>query len=161
MWTKSTFSILNTLVLRPLRSTVLTMPIVGPYRRFRYSEFSTCDDCGAKLDKRNNHSDEITVAFQPDDIYSNTLPDSSDIHIFECDSKNVINHGIKVELDRFRFATSHSFGVDEHIPESGPLLRSRNKRYKKFQRVNNFETCGTHYFTLIMRCISREKKKKT
>ena len=44
-----------TLVLRPLRSSVLTMPIVGPYRRFRYSEFSTCDDCGAKVDKSNNH----------------------------------------------------------------------------------------------------------
>ena len=125
---------IGTLVLMPGMSSPVKKVIEGVDRRFRYCQFNSHEAKVGKLNKESLYSDEITVAFLPqkitlhEKIKKNALHVVADCAVAECDS-----------VDR------------------GGAILGPNKSHQRFTRVENFDTYGKYYFTLIMRTRPTEK----
>ena len=126
---------LGTVVLKPRENFVLQKPVKGVDRKFRYTQFGSYEAVMGKLNKENLYSNEITAVFMPEKLRKQKQP------IYAAAGSSF--GGIPVKSDSMR-------GYDTVDNPSGCGVLGPNKSFQKFFRVDDFETCGKYYFTLVM-----------
>ena len=166
---------IGTIVLKIGQKLVLSRPIDGIDRKFRYATFGSNIAKIGKLQENNLHSDEVTVVIRPEEPYK--FRNGCDCDCAIC-LQNDTADGALVNSQRYASAGSNSHkhsmmnmttanvrAACAAVPEGikiesdgvsknlGGAVLGPNRSFQNFVKVHNFQTKGEYYFTILLRTL--------